>query len=234
VRFAWCSALLISAVGCGAEGLDMSDADDVAENDAADALTIDVSDPATALDAQQAAELRADLAEPQAEGEIGQVQQALSASSCDSVSAHVSFDGRIIPEHISPRSYNKCTKAYVVDLDDIDSVVTGPGGGGGSDAYIEIRHADSATNRSTCEATSLRAIVYTRKLSNGNWDDSNGVYDASKNGTWRTILSYSYCDLGINVRGMTAGRDYRFAMTSRLSGNTRKVGIETHAPVVIR
>lgn len=178
------------------------------------------------------------------DGDFRQIQQNFAVSSCASADANKTFTADIDPGHTSPRSYNTCTKGYVVDLNDIHEDYVRYGIGGGGRAKIHISTADSG-NKAACESTDLRVVVYTKKIGVDNWSTASGVVDTgTKSGVWYSdsganpntgdIVLQDYCSLSYSFVGMTAGADYRFAITSRSSGNTRKVNIWTQPATDIR
>jgi hypothetical protein len=185
-----------------------------------DLNVIDISDPGSALTAEQLEDL---------DGDFRQIRQNYSVSSCATASRNVAFTGDIDPEHVSPRSYNTCTKGYVVDLNDISEDYVG------NYASIDIEYADTdITSRAVCERTELRAIIYTQKISTNNWNATSGVFDSDRRyGYWNNFNGIYYCDLSIRVTGMSEGQDLRFALTSRDTGATRKVAIETNENIIL-
>jgi hypothetical protein len=114
--------------------------------------------------------------------ELGQAEQAWSSVSCgrESTAAHETFTGGIDPAHVSPRTYNACTKSYVVDVFDLDEAYTGEGLGGGPDAHLQVSWADTrATTQAACEDTEGGAIFYRRI--NNRWVDQTGqIYSTGR------------------------------------------------------
>ena len=167
--------------------------------------------------------------------DVGASSQAISEGSCATAKADESFDHKISSlEDLDDSSYSNddCTKSYVVDLFDIDKNLTGTSPDGGDRAVINVKYADKPlSTKSTCEATYVRAIVYTRK--NGAWVQD--VDSGKVQGRWVAQLPdptghtpYMVCSLSWGWYGMKPGGDYRFTLTARASDNsTRKVNIET-------
>jgi len=226
-KVTFCGFVAAAASGCAASEATEEDVTDI----------IDVSDPSSEF--QSGANGSEDA------GGFRQIEQKFSIESCAEASADQTFTGKIVPKHVSPRSYDTCYKGYVVDLENIAANMTGPGVGGGSPARIVVGYADSTiTSKSTCEDTELRVVVYTNQLSNGDWDDNDGVYDAKKFGSWVSELvgigangepiTEKVCALSTNITGMSAGSSYRMAVTSRTAGSTRKVAFQTHPQIVLR
>jgi hypothetical protein len=163
------------------------------------------------------------------DGDIAQVTRAFSKSSCAEADADQTYQGGRYPEKVSPRSYNTCFKGYVVDIEDVDRTFTGEGSPD-VDGYVRIAYADSTiTSQSKCESIELRVVVYWGKLSNGNWDKGQSHDSGSRYGRWtyNALFQQYECELDYSIYGLQTGHDYRFAMTSRESGSTRKVSIET-------
>lgn len=168
-----------------------------------------------------------------AEMELGTVEQAWSSVSCgrESTTAHQTFDGHIDPAHVSPRTYTKCTKSYVVDLLDLDEAYTGEGAGGGPDAHLQVSWADTgATTRAACEDMEGGAIFYQRI--DDRWVDLTG--QLYSNGVWVETgppISLAFCIApGASLDNVQPGESYRVAATMRrISGDnpTRRVSVET-------
>jgi hypothetical protein len=158
--------------------------------------------------------------------QLGVAQQAFSEVSCgrDSVTPHLSVNGSLGDGIISPASYNKCTKSYIVDLNDLDASEAGTGtlhdagfrvtdlgpGGGGADA---------------CNAIEAGIIVYERV---------NGRWEALERRQAHGFFVPGPPDLCFPARvsffGVEAGKTYRIAATVRdIDNNTRTLRID-HAP----
>lgn len=157
--------------------------------------------------------------------EFDSVGAAFSVSSCASATEDASFNGKIDPPHISPRSYNTCYKGYVVDIDELQAAYTG--NGSVLNARIAVQWADTPiTNQADCEASEMRGLFYKRQ--SGSWVLQK---DQSINGTWVAPFGGS-CTFEVNLMGMTAGSTYRVAATARTpGGSTRKVSIGTYKKI---
>jgi hypothetical protein len=78
-----------------------------------------------------------------------------------------------------------------------------------------------------CVNTEVRIILYKDRLSNGDWDTSTAFDSGSQYGTVWSSPPYAGCDSTIIVP-LPSNRDrLRFAMTSRLDGERRKISYET-------
>lgn len=169
---------------------------------------------------------------------ISAIEAAFSQSACASVTANETFTGGIDPSIVTPRTYNTCTKGYVVDIYDLDDVYTWPGNT--ADGRIEISYADDAlTDQATCEATELRMIVY-RCYGGGATSTTGSLHctvldDQSSYGSWAYIFGTGQCFLGpLSFSGVSPGLSYRVAATARNpSGSTRKLSIGTYGPINI-
>lgn len=176
---------------------------------------------------------------PSDELELGTVEQAWSPVSCgrESTTANATFTGHIDPAHVSPQSYNNCTKSFVVDLFNLDANYSGPGAGGGEAAHLQVSWADTgASTQAACENTEGGAIFYKRV--NNSWVDQTGQLYST--GQWIQTgppLNISFCALpGAQFFGVQAGASYRIAATMRqISGTnpTRRVSFETVEPTII-
>jgi hypothetical protein len=166
----------------------------------------------------------------------GVFEQAWASGPCASATANATFSGGISPAKISPQSYNTCTKSYVVDVTNLNSIYTGPGSGPSLDAHIQVDWGDTdPLNQADCEDMEGGAIFYKRV--NNQWVDQTGqVYDT---GQWISGGGggISFCNMPrASFYGVQAGSSYRIAATMRRisSGNpTRKVRIATLRPQFI-
>ena len=162
------------------------------------------------------------------------VQSQLDADECATVTAHTSFLGKIDPGYTTPRSYNKCDKAYVVDLHALDEPYAGEGSV--VDAQIKVRYGDTKIGtRADCEAHSIAAGFY-------RWVGSAGTTSTGFSGSWelidvkqtmgRWIAAGSACELVVSQSGLVAMSSYRIAAAALSpSGATRKVWIRTVKPI---
>ena len=165
---------------------------------------------------------------------ISTIEAAFSQSSCATVTANQTFTGGIDPSIVTPRTYNTCSKGYVVDIYDLDAVYTGHGNA--LDGRIEISYADNAiTDQATCEATELRMIVY--RCVGGGATSTTGpqectvLDDQRSYGTWTSIFGTGQCLLNRSFSEVSAGSSYRVAVTARSpSSATRKMSIATYPP----
>ena len=168
---------------------------------------------------------------------ISTIEAAFAQSACSYVTANQTFTGGIDPSIVTPRTYNTCTKGYVVDIYDLDDVYTWPGNT--ADGRIEISYADDAlTDQATCEATELRMMVYNCVAEPGSTTGPihcGVLYDQSSYGTWAYIFGTGQCFLGpLSFSGVSPGLSYRVAATARNpSGLTRKISIGTYGPINI-
>lgn len=168
---------------------------------------------------------------------IGTSQAAFSVSSCASVAADGAYDGRVDPALVTPRSYDNCTKGYVVDIQSLQAAYTGEGDP--FDARIAVQYADTPiTSKATCEGSRVLGYFYmlgggsTSTGGGGNW---NLVQQEAEYGQWVPFLGGGFCDLGVDMTGLVSGTTYRVAATARTPGNsTRKVSIGTYKPVNVK
>lgn len=178
--------------------------------------------------------------DPSADGSeaISTIEAAFSQSSCASVTANQAFTGGIDPSIVTPRTYNTCTKGYVVDIYDLDAVYTGHGNA--YDGRIEMSYADNAiTDQATCEATELHMIVY--NCAGGAATSTTGpqhcgvVDDRQSYGSWAYIFGTGQCFLTpLDYTLVSSGVSYRVAGTARNPlGYTRKISIGTYPPINI-
>jgi len=162
--------------------------------------------------------------DPSSEAEsVSASDEALSPTSCAGVAADQTFSGKIDPAFVSPRTYNNCTKGYVVDLNNILSTYTGAGSGGCSNALMAVAYADTTLTEVDCPNYEVRAIFYHKVGSS--WvvmsdQDTFGTYFGG------------HCVLNVAQEGKIAGDSYRIAGTARdPNGNTRKISFETDKPM---
>jgi hypothetical protein len=188
------------------------------------------------------AELEAYEAEVTEEAELAEAPEfdelgaAFSSSSCATDDRDKKYTGSF--NHTSPRDYNSCYKGYIVELHDILHYYTDEGTGGGSDGSVDISWGDNAPTKSECSKTELSVYLY--KRGNGAWNLIGGK--RKKTGYWVDKPSGgfdipgTYGCLGLNhsFEGLTEGADYRFAVTGRINGSTRKVHFETNPAIHLR
>ncbi len=150
------------------------------------------------------------------EGNVGTSEEAMSESSCATVTANQTFTGGA--DVTSPTSYNNCGKAYVVDITNFSSEFTGHGNCG--DGGIEVSYADTTLSPTDCPNTLLRAIFY--HTVNGAYvvEDDQQIYGQ--------VGPLNECMLNLRGTGFNAGSHQRVAATARdVNGNTRAIRIET-------
>src|SRR4051812_33219832 len=83
---------------------------------------------------------------------VGHIKPAWSSGSCGTASANITLVGNIDPAHLSPGTYNRCTKSYIVDLQTLSAAYTGPGAGGGPAAHLQVSFgAGPPSTRAACE-----------------------------------------------------------------------------------
>jgi hypothetical protein len=168
---------------------------------------------------------------------IAEVEAAFTVSSCGSAAADQTFTGGIDPSIVTPRSYNTCYKGYVVDINQLAPEYTGDGNA--LDGRIEVSYADTAiTDQATCEATTLRAVLYhcygPAATSTTGPAGCFALEDRSADGVWMSIFGGGQCLLGHSFEDVFAGVSYRVAATARNPSNaTRKMRIGTYRPVNI-
>jgi hypothetical protein len=164
------------------------------------------------------------------------VSQAFGSSSCGSAAADQTFTGKIDPTAVSPSTYNTCYKGYVVDVNNLATAYTGPGGGGGYDAHLSASWQGSVpTTQAACEAAWARAIFY--KNVGGAWVDQTGNIDSY--GTWYGgIIGCQPPEVTtLGALTLVSGASYRIAATMRTSyagSNLRAVGFKTEKRLVIQ
>lgn len=166
---------------------------------------------------------------------ISTIDAAISQSSCAVATANQTYTGGIEPSIVTPRTYNTCYKAYVLDIHNLNAAYTGSGNE--NDGRIETSYADTAiTNQATCEATELRTIVYS--CVGGEATSTTGPHacvaldDQHTSGEWVPIFGGGTCALGHTFSDVHPGGSYRVATTARNPSNeTRKVRIGTYRPV---
>lgn len=151
-----------------------------------------------------------------ADGDVGTSQEAMSQSSCATVTANETFTGGA--DVTSPTSYNNCGKAYVVDIRNFSSEFTGHGNCG--DGGIEVSYADTTLSPADCPNTSLRAIFY---------HSVNGSYVVEDDQQISGVVGpFNECMLNLRGTGFNAGSRQRVAATARdANGNTRAIRIQT-------
>ena len=158
-----------------------------------------------------------------------------SSASCGTTSASTTFFGQIDPTHLSPETYNKCTKSYIVDLRILSAAYTGPGAGGGPAAHLQVSFGGgNAGTRAACEDLEGGAIFYRRVGSQ--WIDQTGqIYST---GTWIQGGGLAFClPPEAAFFDIAAGESYRIAATMRNISNgnpTRAIAISTVPETVIR
>jgi hypothetical protein len=161
--------------------------------------------------------------EPQSGENVGMSQDATSEASCATVTPSASYTGGY--SIVSPGSYNKCTKTYVVDVSNLSSEYTGTGNCG--DAGFDVGYGGSALSPTDCVNTELRSIMYHQV--SGSWvvmhdDDVFGV-----------VGPFNECMLSFRQTGTVTGNSYRIAATSRdVNGNTLPLAIATVPRCVIQ
>jgi len=167
------------------------------------------------------------------DGSQGTTEEALS-DSCANASPDARFTGGIDGVFSSPQTYNRCTKSYVVQIDDLSAEFSGDGDYGG----FVISWADSLPNtQAGCEDLHGGAIIF-QKIGDS-WIDISGG-QISSDGEWVGVVGD--LDLGcfgplMEYRGLEAGQSYKIAATMRLnsgSNPTRKVGFETRPVGIVR
>jgi hypothetical protein len=185
-----------------------------------------------------------------------QSDQAFSESSCGSSTllANRLFASFVDPTDVSVRTYNKCTKSWIVDIESLSSAYTGPGAGGGGPATISVTWADSPLQtEASCTSSGVSAILYQQVVAGGGEGGTTGA-DGGLPGTggfqmsslsWMSLGRQDSagvwgggllgCQIGVGFTGMVAGATYRVAATARAADNTtRRVGITTTKPMILR
>jgi len=162
--------------------------------------------------------------EPTASEDISSAEEAIG-SSCGSAAAHATFTGQIDPMHVSPRTYNACTKSYIVDVNTLSASYTGLGAGGGPDARISVSYQDTGiTTQAACTGLWGGALLFHK------------VGGVSQTGNWLGG-ALAACETPlIEFTGLVAGESYRVAASMRQGGTagpTRKVGIVNLKRVVL-
>jgi len=169
---------------------------------------------------------------------IGSSQAAFTVDSCAVATADQTFEGKIDPAVVSPRSYYTCYKGYVVDILNLDPYYTGEGNA--SDARISVAYAETPiTDQATCEGLVLTAVFYefgatgltsTATGSGGDWGWIP-ITSEARRGEW----FQGGCHIGAGLTGMVPGGSYRVAATVRTPSNaTRRVSIGTDKPINIQ
>ena len=161
----------------------------------------------------------------QEDGSLSVADEALS-DSCATAGTDASFEGFIDPAHISPRTYNRCTKSYIVNVNNLSDDYAGQGQF--FPGRFEIRYADGLTDTAEgCADLEAGAIVFIK--SGSTWVNISGHLTAT--GTWTGV--FGCLPPQIDFSNIVAGQSYRVAATARLisgSNPTRKVSIATIAP----
>jgi hypothetical protein len=158
--------------------------------------------------------------------QLGVAQQAFSEVSCgrDSVTPHLSVNGSLGDGIISPASYNKCTKSYIVDLNDLDASEAGTGTS--HDAGFRVTDVGPRpVGADACNAIEAGIIVYERV---------DGRWEALERNQAPGFFVAGPPDLCFSARasffGVEAGKTYRIAATVRdIDNNTRSLRID-HVP----
>ncbi|HEX2669667.1 MAG TPA: hypothetical protein VHM25_02290, partial [Polyangiaceae bacterium] len=168
----------------------------------------------------------------QSEGFSGVAEEALS-DSCAGAGVDATRTGAIDPEIVSPQTYNRCTKSYVVEVDNVSAAYAGPGSGGGPPGRVEIRWADTFTNtQAGCEDLHGAAIIF--KWNGSSWTNVYGSnVQLSSDGAWLASLGFCAPPI-ISFNDVEEGASYKIAATMRLNSGTnptRKVGILSREPV---
>ena len=164
----------------------------------------------------------------QVDGTVGVADEALS-DSCGNGGNDGSFSGFIDPGVTSPQTYNRCTKSYVVDVNNLSPEYADPGDGTGGPSRFQVAWGDTYTNTEAgCNNLSGAAIIF---LKSGNsWVDISGG-QISAYGNWIDGGGIAFCDTPqIEFFNIVAGQSYRIAATMRLnsgSNPTRKVQVTT-------
>ena len=207
------TAALALTIGCGSE--------------APDSTALDPGEPSAEDDAANSPD----------EAELGTVHQAWSVESCgrNTTPANITFTGQVDPAHVSPTTYNTCTKSYVVDINSLSSTYAGKPRAD-IQAAVRVRWGSAVpTTQAACEDTQGGAIFYQR--SGSSWlpltDQvrATGVWARDPFGTFRCTVPE------VALQNPTAGVTYRVAATMRLiSGTnpTRPVQIQTTRAEFIR
>jgi len=158
--------------------------------------------------------------------QLGVAEQPFAEVACgrESVTPNLSVNGSLGEGIVSPTSYNKCTKSFIVDLHDLDASEAGTGTLHDAGFTVDDLGPQPSTPEE-CVGVESAIIVYERV--DGRWEalergDSAGFFIAGPP---------DFC-FPPNSRfvGVEAGKTYRIAATVRDSGNnTRRLRI-SHAP----
>jgi len=163
------------------------------------------------------------------DGELGTATQAFATVACgrESVTPHATFEGSLPADFVSPQSYNKCTKSFIVDLFNLDAHQAQTGII--HDSGFEVGYRGPApTNRAECEAMGAGIIVYERV------DDAWVALErVDTTGFFIEGFPITGCfGPGAAFHGVEAGKSYRIAGTVRDGANVTQPMLISHAPAL--
>lgn len=165
--------------------------------------------------------------------QIGREESFLSAAACAAVTADYVRGYAVASPIVSPQSYNKCGKSFVVDVRSLSSSYAL------AHSKLKVDWADLPfVGPWTCEHASVSAIFY-------QWipDDAGapppsggGGYPPTGAGHWEVMsevhqfgtYSVDHCSFTVEQEGLVAGKTYRMAASALNSaGDTRKLSFAT-------